>query len=218
MLCTVKFNALEKVAMELHEALSQISQIRRQMARTSVFRGYRSATAGFSGVVAIGTAAAQAIWLPGAARNVKGYLCYWLVAALLSVAAAATEMILRCVKSRSPLQKELAVQAAEAFFPSLVAGALLTLVLVWFAHEETWLLPGLWAILFSLGVFASRRVLPQAIAIVGGYYLLAGLVCIAVTDQGTAFWPWTMALLFAPGQFLAAFVLWWTLEKDHGQP
>src|SRR3954447_23355566 len=89
-LCLVKFVRLGKVAMELHEALSQISQIRQQMARTSVFRGYRSATAAFSGVVAIATAGAQALWLPGAARNVKGYLCFWLVAALLSVAAAAT--------------------------------------------------------------------------------------------------------------------------------
>jgi hypothetical protein len=204
--------------MELHEALSQISEIRRQMARTAVFRGYRSATAAFSGVVGIATAMAQAIFLPDAAKNVKGYLCFWLAAALLSVAAAATEMILRCMKSHSPLQKELTVQAGEQFVPSLVAGALLTLVMVRFAHEEVWLLPGLWAILFGLGVFASRRVLPGAISIVAGYYLLAGLVCIAVTDQWTAFSPWTMGLLFVPGQFLAASVLWWTLERNHGQP
>jgi len=204
--------------MELHEALSQISEIRRQMARTSVFRGYRSATAAFSGVVAIATALAQSIWLPNAAKNIKGFLCFWLVAALLSVVAAATEMILRCFKSHSPLQKELTIQAAEQFVPSLVAGALLTLVMMWFAHDEVWLLPGLWAVIFSLGIFASRRVLPGAISIVAGYYLLAGLVCIALTDEGKAFWPWTMALVFAPGQFLAAFILWWTLEKDHGQP
>ena len=204
--------------MELHEALSQISEIRRQMARTSLFRGYRSATAAFSGVVAIATALAQSLWLPRADKNIRGFLCFWLVAALLSVVAAAVEMICRCFKSNSPLQKELTIQAAEQFVPSLVAGALLTLVMMWFAHDEVWLLPGLWAIIFSLGIFASRRVLPGAISIVGGYYLLAGLVCIALCDQGSAFWPWTMALLFAPGQFLAAFILWWTLEKDHGQP
>ncbi|HEY7118289.1 MAG TPA: hypothetical protein VH475_17000 [Tepidisphaeraceae bacterium] len=203
--------------MELHEALSQISQIRQQMARTAVFRGYRSATAAFSAAVAIGTALAQSMLLPQAHRNVKGYLVFWLVAALLSVAAAATEMILRCVKSHSPLQKELTIQAAEQFVPSLVTGALLTLCMVLFAHDEVWLLPGLWAILFALGVFASRRVLPGAISIVGGYYLLAGLLCIALTDGVTAFWPWTMALIFAPGQILAAVILWWTLERNHGR-
>jgi hypothetical protein len=80
-----------------------------------------------------------------------------------------------------------------------------------------WLLPGLWAILFSLAVFASRRVLPGAVTIVAGYYLLAGLMAIRFTDQRWAFWPWTMALIFAPGQFLAAFVLWWSLEREHGR-
>ena len=188
------------------------------MARTAVFRGYRSATAAFSGVVAIAAGVAQSILVPEPYKYMKGYLVIWLIAALLSVAAAAAEMILRCVKSRSPLQKELTVQAAEQFVPCLVAGALLTLVLDWFKRDLMWLLPGLWAILFALGIFASRRVLPGAISIVAGYYLLAGLICIAVTNQVTAVSPWTMALMFAPGQFLAAFVLWWTLEKDHGRP
>lgn len=203
--------------MELHEALSQISEIRRQMARTAVFRGYRSATAAFTGCVAIAAAAAQSILIPDPVNNVKGYLTIWLVAALLGVAAAATEMIVRCVKSHSPLQKELTLQAAEQFVPCLVAGALLTLAMVIFTHGVTWLLPALWAVIFSLGVFASRRVLPGAIALVGGYYLMAGLVCIALSDRVPAYSPWTMALIFSPGQFLAAFVLWWTVEKDHGR-
>jgi hypothetical protein len=204
--------------MELHEALSQISEIRRQMARTAVFRGYRSATAAFSGVVAIAAALTQSVLVPEPAQHVSAYLAIWLVAALLGVAAAATEMIVRCVKSRSPLQKELTAQAAEQFIPSLVAGALLTLAMVIRMHDEARLLPGLWAILFSLGVFASRRVLPGAISIVGFYYLSVGLVCVAMTDRVPDYSPWIMALIFAPGQFLAAIVLWWTLERNHGRP
>ena len=201
--------------MELDEALSQISEIRHQMAKSAVFRGYRSATAAFSGCVAIAAACAQALWVEHPHWNTRGYLIVWLAAALLSVGAAATEMISRCVRSKSPLQKEMALSAAEQFIPSLASGALLTFVMVKYAYEEIWLLPGLWAILFSLGVFASRRVLPKPIAIVGGYYLLAGLLCIAITDHRTAFSPWTMGLIFAPGQFLAAAVLWWTLERQH---
>ena len=45
--------------MELREALQQISDIRQQMARSEVFRGYRSATVGFSGVLGILAAAFQ---------------------------------------------------------------------------------------------------------------------------------------------------------------
>ena len=39
--------------MELREALTQIAEIRQQMARGEVFRGYRAATTAFSGVVAL---------------------------------------------------------------------------------------------------------------------------------------------------------------------
>lgn len=205
--------------MELHEALSQISEIRQQMARTAVFRGYRSATAGFSAVVAVGAAVAQSVFVPRPDWDVKGYLVVWLVAAVVSVAAAATEMILRCVRSRSPLQKEMTVEAAEQFLPCLAGGALLTLVLVLFAHDEVWLLPGLWSILFSLGVFASRRVLPRAITIVAGYYMMAGLLCVALTgnDPWSALSPWIMAAIFGSGQLLSAIVLYWTLEREHGR-
>src|SRR6185503_6126440 len=200
--------------MELDEALSQISQIRQHMANASVFRGYRSATAAFSGLVAIAASCAQALWVEYPYWNTRGYLTVWLAAALISVGAAAAEMISRCIRSQSALQKEMALAAAEQFIPSLVSGALLTFVMVKYAYPQIWLLPGLWAILFALGVFASRRVLPKLVAIVGGYYLLAGLVCIAMTDERSAFSPWTMGLIFAPGQFLAAGVLWWTLERN----
>ena len=199
--------------MELDEALSQISQIRQTMANASVFRGYRSATAAFSALVAVAASVTQALWVEHPHWNTKGYLTVWLAAALICVGAAAAEMISRCIRSQSALQKEMALAAAEQFIPSLVSGALLTFVMVKYAYPEIWLLPGLWAILFSLGVFASRRVLPKPIAIVGGYYLLAGLMCIAITDNRSAFSPWTMGLIFAPGQLLAAAILWWTLER-----
>ena len=50
--------------MELRDALTQISEIREQMARAEVFRGYRSVTVGFSGVVAFVAAALQPIVAP----------------------------------------------------------------------------------------------------------------------------------------------------------
>ena len=45
--------------MELREALCQISEIRQQMARSGVFRGYRSLTVGFSGALALLAAVCQ---------------------------------------------------------------------------------------------------------------------------------------------------------------
>ena len=45
--------------MQLDEALRQISDIRHQMARSEVFRGYRSVTVGLSGGLGLLAAAVQ---------------------------------------------------------------------------------------------------------------------------------------------------------------
>ena len=50
--------------MELREALTQITEIRLQLARTEVFRGYRAMPVAFSGLLALTTAGFQAVWLP----------------------------------------------------------------------------------------------------------------------------------------------------------
>lgn len=52
--------------------------------------------------------------------------------------------------------------AVEQFLPSAAAGALLTLVLARSVPSPDWMLPGLWQIIFSLGVFSSCRFLPRA--------------------------------------------------------
>jgi len=205
--------------MELNEALTQISEIRRQMARSGLFRGYRSATAAFSGCVAIIAACVQSAFVQMPHRNTRAYLLVWLGAAVVSLIAAAAHMVIRCRRSDSPLQRDLTVLAAEQFAPALAGGALLTVVMDLFAWEHLFVLPTLWAVLFSMGVFASRQVLPRAISIVGGYYMLAGLIALAVTtrdggDHALAFNPWTMGLIFGIGQFLAAGVLYWTLERE----
>src|SRR5436190_1246836 len=48
--------------MQLREALSQISEIRQQMAQAQVFRGYRSATTAATALVAVLAALAPARW------------------------------------------------------------------------------------------------------------------------------------------------------------
>ena len=73
----------------------------------------------------------------------------------------------------------------------------------------------MWGILFSQGVFASRRVLPRGAFVVGAYYLLAGVLCIVLRGPGR--FPIEMAVMFGGGQLLAAGVLYWMLERKHGR-
>jgi hypothetical protein len=203
--------------MELRDALTQIAEIRRQLARTEVFRGYRAMPVAFSGVLALSTAAFQQVWLPDPAANLPAYLTLWISAAFLSALAAGTEMAVRCWRSASSLAVEITWLAVEQFLPCLLAGALLTAVLVLCAPDSAWMLPGLWQMLFGLGIFASHRLLPRATLGVAFFYLLAGALVLALARDAAALSPWAMGVPFGVGQLYAAAVLYWTLERNHDE-
>jgi hypothetical protein len=77
------------------------------------------------------------------------------------------------------------------------------------------LLPGLWAIFFGMGILASRQLLPRPVIAVGIYYVLCGLICLALSDGNLAYSPWLMVLPFGIGQLSLAGILYWTLERNH---
>jgi hypothetical protein len=199
--------------MELREALSQISRISEHIARSEKFVGYRSASTAFTGVVAILAAGVQ--WMCGI-DSVEQYLELWIIAAVISLSVVAAEMVWRCRRSESVLQRETTIAAAEQFVPCLAAGLLVTIVIVQVSPNALWMLPGLWAVLFSMGIYSSRRMLPRGAGLVGGYYLLAGACCLRwcagqVIPSGLA-----MAGTFGCGQFMAAGLLYWSAERKHG--
>jgi predicted benzoate:H+ symporter BenE len=61
-------------------------------------------------------------------------------------------------------------------------------------------------------VFASCRFLPRWIVAVGVWYLLTGLICIALGD-GRALSPWAMGLPFGIGQALVAGILLFSTKE-----
>ena len=74
--------------------------------------------------------------------------------------------------------------------------------------------------LISLGVLASRRVLPKGTFLVGAWYMLAGVLCLAMRkEQGREGFDFAkqMAVTFGGGQLLGAGVLYWMLERRHGR-
>lgn len=200
--------------MELHEALTQIAAIRRQMARTEIFRGYRALPVAITAVLALIGAALQAVVLPEPLTKPGAYLALWAGVAALSVLVSAGGVAWRCLRSPSPLDRTMTLLAVEQFLPCVVAGGLLTLVLFTQAPDAVGLFPGLWAVVFSLGVFASCRLLPRATFWAGVYYLVTGLGCLALARGDAALSPWAMAVPFGGGQLLTAAVLYWTLERS----
>ena len=199
--------------MELRDALSHIAEIRARVAATERFRGYRALPVAASGVLAVVVAVAQPHVVPNPAADLVGYLALWLMTAVVGAAVAGSGIAYRHRAGREPLARELTLLAVGQFAPCLAAGALVTASLARHAPEFGWALPGLWQVMFALGVFASWRLLPRAIVGVGVFYLLAGTVNLALGPAALS--PWGMGLPFGVGQFTTAAVLYWNLERDH---
>lgn len=199
--------------MELREALDSIAAIRRRMAETEVFRGYRALPVAVSAILAVTAGFLQPALLPRPDQDVPGYVALWSAVALLSIAAAGLAMFVRDRTAGPSATRPVTWLAAGQFAPCLVGAAAVTAVIVRVAPGSAWLLPGLWQVFFSQGVFASCRLLPRPAVAVAGFYLVAGVVTLLVARGPDALSPWAMAVPFGVGQLLAAAVLYWTLER-----
>jgi len=192
---------------DLHRALAEIHLIRGQIARTAEFRGYGTATLAATGVLALVAAVLQAVWFSDPAYGVRTYLAIWAVTAGVSLMIIIIETLFRAPRVHSALAMEMVHDALQQFMPAIVAGLLLTVVLFKCAPGALWMLPGLWQVLFSMGVFSSCRVLPRPMFAVGVWYLATGLGCLAFGGGQLAFSPWLMGIPFGIGQLLVALVL-----------
>src|SRR5262249_15731954 len=192
---------------DLDKALADIIAIRSQLAAGTAFAGYGPAAVAATALVALVTATLQYFWLDDPTHHPLAFLFGWAAAAALSAAMIFGEMGARSRRHHSGLADAMIHQAVEQFLPSAIAGVLLAVVLWKFAPESLWLLPGLWQVLVSLGVFASVRSLPRTVAIAGAWYFVAGFVVLVIASHSHALSPWTMGLPFVIGQLLMATII-----------
>jgi hypothetical protein len=193
---------------ELQQALSEIHSIRNQVARGTEFRGYGPASIAASGILALLVAAMQKLWMtkPGKVDLVI-WLGVWAGTAAVSVFLTGVETFARSRRVHVGLAREMVQSAVAQFLPAIMVGFLLTVVMMRVAPAECWMLPGLWELIFSLGVFASCRFLPRQMFAVGVWYLAAGLFCLAAASVTRTLSPWAMGIPFGVGQLLVAAVL-----------
>jgi hypothetical protein len=192
---------------DLQQALADISAIRIQLAQETQFRGYGPRSIAAGGFLAIGVAWGQSWWFQTRSMDPDVFLLGWVLTAVLSATLASWEAVVRSRKIHHSLSRQMIQNAMEQFVPSVAAGLLLTVVVMKGIPREEWMLPGLWQIAFSLGVFASRRFLPRTVFVVGLWYLVAGLTCLTLQADSRQLTPWTLGISFGVGQLFTAAVL-----------
>jgi hypothetical protein len=192
---------------DLRKALADIGSIRQQLAAGTMFRGFGPAVVAITGLLAAATAAAQSLWLGDPAEQPLLFLAQWAATAVVGAALIGAEMIARTRRHHAGLADAMLHNAVEQSLPAGIAGAAIGVVLIAFAPETLWMLPGLWQVFLGLGIFASVRSLPRAVALAGVWYVAAGVFVLALSSQAQALSPWTMGLPFVVGQLMLAAIL-----------
>ena len=199
---------------DLDKALADIVAIRSQIAAGTAFRGYGPATMAATGAAALITAILQALWLDDPTGHPLAFFLGWGAAALLSGIMIWIEMRARSRRHHSGLADAMIHQAIEQFLPAGVAGVLLGVLLWRSAPETLWLLPGLWQVLVSLGIFASVRSLPRSVALAGAWYFVSGFAVVLLASHSHMLSPWTMGLPFVIGQSVMAGILYFASGEN----
>jgi hypothetical protein len=197
--------------MDLPRALGQLADIHQQIAKGEVYRGYRSLPVAASGLMGLAAAWAQTPAL--GARDPVGFVVYWTVIAACAGFVGASEIIYNYVVHDDRAARRQTKQVVGQFLPSMLAGAIITASFVHLSEALIPVLPGLWAICFGIGIFASRPYLPRASGWVALFYYAAGVALLWNARGPEPLHAWWVGGTFGAGQLMAALVLYWNLER-----
>ena len=162
----------------LHErAMDNLRYIRETMERATAF----TAISGW-GSVAIGATALLASLVAVRQVHFKGWLTVWIAEAVISLLIAGWSMDRKARAVRMPLVSGSGRKAVFSLTPPVVAGGLLSLVLM--RAGLTNLVPGAWLLLYGTGV------------VTGGMFSVG-----VVPIMGLCFMALGAAALFAPPEF-----------------
>jgi hypothetical protein len=197
--------------MDLSRALGQLADIHQQIAKGEIYRGYRSVPVAASGLIGFAAAWAQPPAL--GASDPVGFVLYWSVIAACAGFVGASEIIYNYVVHDDRAARRQTTRVVGQFLPSVLAGAIITVSFVHLSAALVPLLPGLWAICFGIGIFASRPYLPRASGWVALLYYAAGVALLWIARGPEPLRGWWVGGTFGTGQLMAAVVLYWNLER-----
>ncbi|MEO8560945.1 MAG: hypothetical protein ABI601_02650 [bacterium] len=152
-------------------AMDNLRFIRETMEAAATF----TAVSGW-GTVLIGMTAIGAAALAAATHSTTRWIFIWLCEAALSVAISVYTMALKARAAKLPLWSEPARKILFSFAPPMAGGALLTLV--FFERGLVSLLPGVWMLLYGIGVVAAGTFSVRIVPVMGVAFMLVGTVAL----------------------------------------
>jgi hypothetical protein len=183
-------------------AMDNLKFIRETMEAAATF----TAVSGW-GTVVIGFTAIAAAAIAATMNSTTRWILVWLCEAALSVGISVYTMALKARAAKLPLWSEPARKILFSFAPPMLGGALLTLV--FFQRDLVALLPGVWMLLYGIGVVAAGTFSVRIVPVMGVAFMLVGTIAL--------FAPAAMATQYMAAGFGGLHLLFGTLiARRHG--
>ena len=174
-------------AYALHDrAIDNLRYIRETMERATPFTGISG-----SGEIAIGATALVASVIAAQQSNFKLWLAIWLAEALISLLIAGWSMDRKTRAVGMPLVSGPGRKVVFSLSPPIIAGGLLTIVLV--RAGLTNAIPGMWLLLYGTGVITGGMFSVRAVPAMGLCFMALGAIALF---SPPAFANWFMAVGF----------------------
>lgn len=193
--------------MRVDDALERLEAIHEQLDKGEVYRGFQVGGVAVAGALGFAAAALQDAFV-----DVAGFAFYWTAVAtacgLISTGSALWSLAFR----DDAWGRRKTLRILGQFAPCVVAG--LAVAVAFSRARLDAFLPGSWALIFGLGLFACRPYLPRAIGWVCLFYLIAGCVLLARAVPESTPSGWQVGGVFGLGLLAAALVLSWNVERE----
>jgi hypothetical protein len=184
------------------QAAESLAYIRHTMARSASF----TAVPGWGGV-GMGIAGASAAIVAARQADGMAWLAVWLGAAAIAVPIGFVFMIAKAQRHAVPLWSPAGRRFAQAFLPALLAGAILTVLLVRKGHFD--LLPPAWLLLYGAGVMAGAASSVAVLTLIGVAFVVCGAAAALTAPAWGNFW---LGLGFGALHIVFGFVI----ARKHG--
>jgi hypothetical protein len=203
-LCNAEYFVIECASVRsIHER--QLEVVYRQLARSTGFRGFQPLVLWLVSVAAAVTTAFNLC----AARNLTahGAALVWVgVAGLISVGIAAA-VVIPALASVSSIARQAAAAVLRQFLPALGVGAAVTAVILVEHPGSIPFLPGLWLVLFGLGIVSLSPLIHAPVEYAAALYFAAAAVAYHLRTDDPAGFSLLVGVPFTVAHAITSLVL-----------
>ncbi|MGZ3509561.1 MAG: hypothetical protein ACXWNJ_14280 [Vulcanimicrobiaceae bacterium] len=192
---------------DLERALADIAEVRERLGHAQRFKGYSGIAAVLSGLFALAAGVVQFAMVPHpqTVQQEHLYFAIWFVCCAVAVAVNYGAIAHWYVNDATARDRWQTATVGFSMLPALALGAALSAAFL-LANSFSYL-PGIWYGCYGVGLFASRLMVPRAVALIAAAFMLIGMALFFVPASISLAW-WVLPFGFGVGQMLiGAFVL-----------